>query len=321
MIIYNNFKHQLFNKNLNYLRSKLIKNNISNNNNKNIINFDEWLVGFTDGDGTFNIYISKKNNITFTYKLSQSINNKQILYKIKSKLKIGTINDSLGMSNYKVTKKEHLLNIIIPIFDKYTLLSSKQFNYLKFKKAINITLNKDISKDEKIKLIKELKEKEIPLNYKSPIWNNLNISDIKSISNINNIVSKSWLTGFIEAEGSFYLVKKDTNRIVHAFGITQNLDPIILYSIKYIFHISNKIQLIKLKNNKTYYYKLDTTNSRSIENIINYFIKNNHKILFLGVKNLEFSIWKRSYYKFKNKYNILLKIRNIIPPPLSEGRG
>jgi len=30
-------------------------------------------------------------------------------------------------------------------------------------------------------------------------------------------MSKSWLIGFIEAEGSFYLVQKDKSRLVHGF--------------------------------------------------------------------------------------------------------
>jgi hypothetical protein len=73
------------------------------------------------------------------------------------------------MSNYVIRKKEHLINIIIPIFDKNMLLSSKQFNYLKFKDALYISLNKNISNENKIILIKEIKDRKIPINYKSPI--------------------------------------------------------------------------------------------------------------------------------------------------------
>jgi hypothetical protein len=61
-------------------------------------------------------------------------------------------------------------------------------------------------------------------------------------------LSKSWLIGFIEAEGSFYFVKKDIYRIVHAFGISQKLDPIVLYSIKYILHIPSIVQYKKIHN-------------------------------------------------------------------------
>jgi hypothetical protein len=121
-------------------------------------------------------------------------------------------------------------------------------------------------------------------------------------------MSKSWLTGFIEAEGSFYYVKKDVNRIVHAFDITQKLDPIVLYAIKHLLHINATVQF----KNKHNYYIIGTTNSRNIEYIQSYFSYNNDKSYFLGSKSFEFKVWKRSYRKFKGNYIKLEKIRNWI---------
>ena len=295
-------------------RSLIYKHYNKNNN----INFYQWLVGFTDGDGTFNIYIDKnKSNVTFTFKISQSIYNEQILHKIKNLLKLGKIyKDNQGMSTYSIRNINHIIYYVLPIFDKYPLLSSKYYNYIIFKECINIYTNEDMGKEEKIGNIKNIKNKEIPINYKSPIWNNLRIDNINSVNDISEIVSKSWIVGFIEAEGSFYLVKKSDNthklsqygRIVHAFGISQKLDPIILYSIKHILHIPSNVKY----NNTHNYYKLETTNNRSINYIINYLITNDHSILFLGRKNLEFSIWKRSYFKYKGDYYKLYKIQQYI---------
>ena len=95
----------------------------------------------------------------------------------------------------------------------------------------------------------------------------INYNDIKSVTDVKSIISKSWLTGFIEAEGSFFYVKKDKNRILHTFGISQKLDPIILFSIKYILHINSNVKY-KTKHN---YYILETSNSRNIEYIQNFF--------------------------------------------------
>jgi hypothetical protein len=89
------------------------------------------------------------------------------------------------------------------------------------------------------------------------------------------------MVGFIEAEGSFYLVSKEQTRIVHGFGITQKLDKIVLDSIKYILHIPTTVKY-KSKHN---YYILDTTNSRAIENIIKYF----HNTM-KGMKSVEYRI-------------------------------
>jgi len=87
--------------------------------------------------------------------------------------------------------------------------------------------------------------------------------------------------GFVEAEGSFYLTSKDSNRIVHGFGITQKLDEIVLQAIGLILHISNSVRSKEMYNN----YILDTTNSRAVEYIVIYF-----KDTMKGVKSLEYRI-------------------------------
>jgi hypothetical protein len=94
-------------------------------------------------------------------------------------------------------------------------------------------------------------------------------------------MTRSWLVGFIEAEGSFYLTNKSSNRIVHGFGLTQKLDKVVLESIATMLHIKNPVRFKELHN----YFILDTTNSRAIENII-FFFKNTMK----GMKSLEYRI-------------------------------
>jgi hypothetical protein len=94
-------------------------------------------------------------------------------------------------------------------------------------------------------------------------------------------MTKPWVVGFIEAEGSFYLVSKDKTRIVHGFGISQKLDSVVLEGIRHILHIPTAVRF-KLNHS---YYILDTTNSRAIENIIQYF----HKTM-KGMKSVEYRI-------------------------------
>jgi hypothetical protein len=58
--------------------------------NKDFIN---WLVGVTDGDGTFSFsYSNKKKKIwNFSFQISQSSYNLRLLYYIKSNLKVGSV--------------------------------------------------------------------------------------------------------------------------------------------------------------------------------------------------------------------------------------
>lgn len=101
----------------------------------------------------------------------------------------------------------------------------------------------------------------------------------------------------------FYLVIKDKNRIVHGFSITQKLDPIILYSIKYLLKIRANV-----KYNSKGFFSLDCYNTKNIKYIIDYFTSDDDSNLMKGSKSLEFSLWKRSYRKYFGNYSKLLII-------------
>lgn len=98
----------------------------------------------------------------------------------------------------------------MPIFDKYPLLTSKYFDYTRFKKALYILNNDNMDKEQ----LMELKNSKKNDNYLSPAWNNI-LLPLTDINILQSIMTKPWLVGFIEAEGSFYLVSKDSKRIVH----------------------------------------------------------------------------------------------------------
>lgn len=315
---------------INLLNNKFIVqrlNHYSDPKGSNIEQFDEnfkqWLVGFTDGDGSFSI---TKNNTNWilVYKISQHKYNIRILYYIKNKLNIGKINKEkkTNMVNYRITKLEHIGKYIIPLFDKYPCLTSKQFNYLKFKEAYYILINKDMSKEEKNSKLNILKLKilsKLDYEYISPIWNNINKYNYSSIleyfenvinldknlwnefnKKLSTLMNKNWIIGFIEAEGSFYIFKKDINRYEMGFGITQKLDPHVLYSIKFLLYLDCKIRK-KIKHN---YYILDSCVKSDILNIIDYFFYS-----MKGMKRFEFVIWRKCI----NKTNIeKLKIQTIL---------
>lgn len=347
----------------------------------NHININEWLVGITDGDGTFNVYLNMKNKkVIFTYKITLISKNAQLLYKIKSYLGVGSVSyldkNHPNLVSYLIRDRKLLLNNLIPIFDKYPLLTSKRFSYLKFKSCLLLSQDNNLSQMDKLNKINEIKNLTLNDNYISDAWdsvvkyiknvgtssphkrrvvpeegiknifienNNVTINpkiiytdillgqdaikkepsptfdgwcpeewsfdinyDKLNINNIDKIMTKSWLIGFIEAEGSFFIVNKSPLRLIHSFGMTQKLDYIVLYSIKLLLNINNKIQ------NKLNYYKLETTNSKDIEYIMKYFRYSNYLSKFLGMKSFEFKIWIRSYYKYKNDYNKLNLVREII---------
>jgi len=262
--------------------------------------FSQWLVGFTDGDGTFSI--ARQNGTwSLIFKLGQSTYNLRLLHYVKNQLGVGSlyVEKNGNMAHFRIRDRKVLESVIFPIFDKYPLLTSKQFNYLKFKEAFAILTDPTLSKSEKDALVSNIVNRELPVDYISPIWSIINnkVSDYASAS---LVMSKAWLVGFTEAEGSFYLVSKGPTRLVHAFEITQKLDVIVLNSIQRLLGISTQVQFKKAGN-----FSLATTNSRAIENLIEFF----HNTL-KGMKSVEYRIWARSYNKHKGAFKSLDSIRN-----------
>lgn len=272
-----------------------------NEENLNKFNFEQWLVGFTDGDGNFSI-TNQGDKWGLSFKLAQSRYNLRVLNYIKKELGVGSITKDGTKGQYFIRDRKNIELKIIPIFDKYPLLTTKYFDYNRFKKALNILNDVNLSKEYKHSKLLELKNSKPNINYISPAWKNIN-STILDYNIVKNIMNKSWLVGFIEAEGSFYLTNKDTNRIVHGFGLTQKLDEIVLNGIRILLHIKTPVRYKELHN----HYILDTTNSKAIENIIDFF--NN---TLKGMKSVEYRIWARSYNKYKGDYNKLFNVRKII---------
>jgi len=263
--------------------------------------FKQWLVGFTDGDGCFSIS-HQGDKWGLSYKLAQSRYNLRALYYVKKELGVGSVTKDNTKGQYFIKNRKTLENVILPIFDKYPLLTCKHFDYLKLKKALVILNDTTLTQNDKNTKLVNVKNSKLPIDYKSPAWNRVDLP-LKTLNQTKSITTKPWVVGFIEAEGSFYLTNKDSTRIVHGFGLTQKLDEIVLQAIGLTLNIPNAVKYKEIYN----HYILDTTNSRAIENIITYF-----KDEMKGVKSLEYKIWARSYNNDKGNYLKLSKIRSTV---------
>ena len=118
-------------------------------NTKEILEFLEWFVGFTDAEGNFNISLKKltENNYLsamLTFQIGLHLDDLIVLEYIKKKLNCGHISISGNKCNFfsnscfckhiaaSKSNKESLFNIILPIFNLVKLNSSKYFQFIIF---------------------------------------------------------------------------------------------------------------------------------------------------------------------------------------------
>jgi hypothetical protein len=105
-------------------------------------------------------------------------------------LGVGSVTKDGTKGQLFIRDRKIIESVIIPIFDKYTLLTSKYFDYIIFKKALAILNNVNLNKTAKDLELLRLKNSKVPTNYLSPVLINASLP-LDSINSLNNVMSKS----------------------------------------------------------------------------------------------------------------------------------
>ena len=137
-----------------------------------------WILGFVDGEGCFSINFAKqpdrqeKTRIRRGYKTGYQISHHfavvqgerslDALEKVKSFFKIGKIyrnrrhdNHKEDLFCYKVGKRDELMKVIIPFFERYQLKTSKNLDFQLFSKCVRLMVkNKHLTADGIIEIAK-----------------------------------------------------------------------------------------------------------------------------------------------------------------------
>ena len=187
---------------------------------KNTFDFDTWFVGFSDAESSFNIVPKQDskgniNRFTFMFVIGLHLDDYEALNYIQNKLNIGVVRIAKDECKFVVTKKEDISKLIY-LFDRHNLNTSKYLDYLDFRKAFTLYFNREGELTEVLKnKILELKD---GMNKKR--------IDFNMPADHKVIVTKSWLLGLIEGEGSFQLWRSD---LVAVFGLvlTERQKPVL----------------------------------------------------------------------------------------------
>ena len=226
-----------------------------------------WLVGLVEGDGWFSI---TQNGKYCKYEFGIELHERdiQMLYKIKKALGVGTISLKKDQNkvSFRIRKKPHLKEVILPIFDKYTMISTKHLKYLRFR----------------LNLLNNILYYENLTDY--------NPTDLTLYNNVDNLIKldyfDNWLVGFIEAEGCFSKYKLTSLSLYNivSFDVSQTNQLPLLKAIKKRLSISANPYVDKTNN-----AKLKTTSLEGIQNVINFLGKTTAKLK--GHKRLQYLLF------------------------------
>jgi F0F1-type ATP synthase membrane subunit c/vacuolar-type H+-ATPase subunit K len=122
-------------------------------------------------------------------------------------LGIGNVSVREHFANFSVTSQKDLLTVI-QIFDNYPLNTSKNLNYLLWKKGFELYYNRKNSNINKKELTEELVNLKNQMNSRASgaTCSAGKRSDFKQPENHRINITPYWLLGFVEAEGYFSVV-------------------------------------------------------------------------------------------------------------------
>ena len=112
-----------------------------------------WIAGFTDGEGCFHISINQIPKMSLgwqvlpEFRIVQHEKDEKVLYQIKNYFGFGDV--KINRTDHHGTRKEFRvrglenLNKLIEFFNKFSLKTSKQNDFMFFSKVIQLMNNKE----------------------------------------------------------------------------------------------------------------------------------------------------------------------------------
>jgi len=117
---------------------------------------------------------------------------------------------------FYISNIDHINSILIPLFENFSLNGVKYLDYLAFKEAISIKLDKNIPKNEKLTLITKLK---------NSMNKNRDVFEMPSTHIIK--ITPYYLLGLIEGEGTFCLNDPKNMGVSFSIALTAVQLPLI----------------------------------------------------------------------------------------------
>ncbi len=128
----------------------------------NKIDLGSYLSGFADGEGSFCVYFSPRSRMTLgwevrpSFSVGQNTSRPEVIKLFLDYFKCGNIRPNRGDNTikYEIRSLKPLLEVVIPHFRRYPLLSSKAKDFEKFVAICDLlSQNAHLTRDGFIKII------------------------------------------------------------------------------------------------------------------------------------------------------------------------
>lgn len=237
--------------------------------------FLTWLVGFTEGEGSF--IVNNRGDLAFV--ITQTTMDKQVLEFIQEILGFGKVISQSAITSRYVTQNKKEIDILISLFNGNLVLPKRQEIFDTFVKGFNKWVTKG-------KILLE------PVIIKNrPILPTLN---------------DAWFAGFTDGEGCFTCSIGEKKGFSFNFNISQKWE--INLKILEHFRVLFKNGIVsRHSEDNVYEFRLGGVNN--CKNVFSYF--DNYTLY--TKKSLSYKLWKDIHNDLVNKYHLdKLKRREMI---------
>lgn len=266
--------------------------------NTNYYNNDKlnpyWITGFTDAEGCFHVNIYKdtsgtklKWRVQPSFQLNLHIKDLDLLKGIKSFFNTGNIYIKKNSVTYDIRDINSLVNIVIPHFNKYSLISQKYSDYILFRSIVELVENRNHLTKEGLERIVELKaslNKGLPPSLK--IYFSVKKIVLRTEVVLPKKVDYNWLAGFFSGDGCFYVRISKTNN--YGLNCSSALSISITQHSKDQLLMNRIMETLKCGNVFKHSLNAVVLRVSNFQHIIDIIIPLFKKYPIKGVKSLDF---------------------------------